>query len=149
MKSRSGFISNSSTTAFVFLGFDCSERVKGLSEDDRDGLLERLEDDDVSYLSGERTSWGWSGDTPEGISLVIGEVLTTFSDAERSALMGLFGHLSGSALFFLLIPMAFGGVLFFSLFFRSRFIPRWLAAWGVMTYAIIGCVAATVLLFPD
>lgn len=77
------------------------------------------------------------------------DLLTTFSDAERSALMGLFGHLSGSALFFLLIPMAFGGVLFFSLFFRSRFIPRWLAAWGMMTYAIIGCVAATVLLFPD
>ncbi|NOX95211.1 MAG: DUF4386 domain-containing protein [Alphaproteobacteria bacterium] len=77
------------------------------------------------------------------------DLLTAFSDTERGALMGLFGHVHGSAIFFLLIPMAVGGVLFFSLFFRSRFIPRWLSAWGVLTYAIIGCVAASVLLFPD
>lgn len=77
------------------------------------------------------------------------DLLPAFSDAQRSSIMGLFGHLYGSAVFFLLIPMAVGGVLFFSLFFRARFIPRWLAAWGMLTYTIIGCVAATVMLFPD
>lgn len=75
--------------------------------------------------------------------------LTAFSDPERGALMGLFAHIHGAAIFFLLIPMAVGGVIFFTLFFRSRFIPRWLSAWGVLTYAIIGCVAASVVLFPD
>ena len=39
-------------------------------------------------------------------------------------------------------------VLFFSLFFRSRFIPRWLSVWGVFTYLVIGSVAATVILYP-
>ena len=76
------------------------------------------------------------------------DLLAEFSDGERAGVMGLFAHLHGSALFFLLIPMAVGGVLFFSLFFRSRFIPRWLSAWGMLTYAIIGCVAAIVILFP-
>ncbi|MEO1242791.1 MAG: DUF4386 domain-containing protein [Pseudomonadota bacterium] len=77
------------------------------------------------------------------------DLLTAFSDAERGALMGLFAHLHGASIFFLLIPMAVGGVLFFGLFFRSRFIPRWLSAWGVLTYAIIGGVATSVLLFPE
>ncbi|MEO1252299.1 MAG: DUF4386 domain-containing protein [Pseudomonadota bacterium] len=77
------------------------------------------------------------------------DLLTEFSDTERGALMAFFAHVHGAAIFFLLIPMAVGGVLFFALFFRSRFIPRWLSVWGMLTYAIIGCVAASVLLFPD
>ena len=77
------------------------------------------------------------------------DLLVELSGSERSALMGFLAHLHGNAVFFLIFPMAVGGALFFSLFFRSRFIPRWLSAWGVLTYAILGCVAATVILFPD
>jgi hypothetical protein len=77
------------------------------------------------------------------------DLLIGFSETERSSLMGFFAELYGSAVFFLLIPMAVGGMLFFSLFFRSRFLPRWLAAWGVFTYVVIGCVATIVLLFPN
>lgn len=77
------------------------------------------------------------------------DLLTAFSDAERGGLMSLFGHVHGAAIFFLMIPMAVGGALFFSLFFRSRFIPRWLSAWGVLTYAILGIVGVSVILFPD
>lgn len=76
-------------------------------------------------------------------------LLTGFSDPERGGLMSLFAHAHSAAIFFLLIPMAVGGVLFFILFFRSRLLPRWLSAWGVVTYAIIGTVAALVILFPD
>ena len=54
----------------------------------------------------------------------------------------------GSAIYFLLIPMAVGGLLFFALFFRARFIPRWLSAWGMLTYTVIGSLAASIVLFP-
>jgi len=77
------------------------------------------------------------------------DVLTAFSDVERGGLMILFGHVHGAAIFFLMVPMALGGAIFFSLFFRSRFIPRWLSAWGVLTYAILGVVGLSVILFPD
>lgn len=77
------------------------------------------------------------------------DVLTAFSDAERGGLMALFGHVHGAAIFFLMVPMALGGAIFFSLFFRARFIPRWLSAWGVLTYAILGVVGIAVILFPE
>ena len=76
------------------------------------------------------------------------DLLDAFSEAERGALIGFLGQIHSSAIYFLLIPMALGGVLFFSLFCRSRLIPRWLSAWGVLTYTIVGSAAATVLLVP-
>lgn len=76
-------------------------------------------------------------------------LLAAFSDTQRIDLMGFFSHLYGNAVFFLLVPMAFGGALFFALFFRARFIPRWLAAWGVVTYVVIGCLATTIITVPS
>jgi len=72
-----------------------------------------------------------------------------FSGEERSALVMLLQDVYGSAIYFLLIPMAVGGILFFALFFRARFIPRWLAAWGMFTYLVVGSLAATIVLFPS
>ncbi|WP_421787691.1 DUF4386 domain-containing protein [Hyphobacterium sp.] len=72
-----------------------------------------------------------------------------FSDEQSASLVMLLRDTYSSALYVLLIPMAVGGILFFALFFRSRYIPRWLAAWGVITYSVIGTLAAAVLLFPD
>lgn len=75
-------MSNSSTSSFVFRGFDYSEEFwKLLNDDDREAFLDDLSDDDtVNYLYGYDSEYGWCGDTPKGISLVIGEFLTTFSD---------------------------------------------------------------------
>lgn len=72
-----------------------------------------------------------------------------FSGEERSALVMLLRDVYSSAIYFLLIPMAVGGVIFFSLFFRSRYIPRWLSAWGILTYTVIGILAASIVLFPS
>ncbi|RFB05247.1 DUF4386 domain-containing protein [Parvularcula marina] len=82
------------------------------------------------------------------ITVVNPELTPGFSDDQRASLVSLLRDVYGSAIYFLLIPMAVGGVLFFSLFFRSRFIPRWLSAWGIFTYLVIGSVAATVILYP-
>lgn len=76
------------------------------------------------------------------------ELTPGFSGEERTSLMMFLRDVSGSALYFLLIPMAFGGVIFFALFFRSRFIPRWLSSWGMLTYLVIGTLAASIVVFP-
>tara|TARA_R110002073_G_scaffold321644_1_gene497815 strand:- start:3870 stop:4550 length:681 start_codon:yes stop_codon:yes gene_type:complete len=70
------------------------------------------------------------------------------SGEDRVSLVAFLREIYGSALYILLIPMALGGVIFFSLFFRSRFIPRWLSAWGIVTYSVIGTLAASIILFP-
>jgi uncharacterized protein DUF4386 len=72
-----------------------------------------------------------------------------FSGEERSALVTLLRDVYGSTIYFLLIPMAVGGVLYFALFYRARFIPRWLAVWGMFTYLVIGTLAAVIVLFPS
>ncbi|WP_417486470.1 DUF4386 domain-containing protein [Maricaulis sp.] len=72
-----------------------------------------------------------------------------FSGEERSALVTLLRDVYGSTIYLLLIPMAVGGVLYFALFFRARFIPRWLAAWGMFTYFMIGTLAGVIILFPS
>lgn len=71
------------------------------------------------------------------------------SGEERVSLVAFLRDIYGSALYILLIPMALGGVIFFSLFFRSRFIPRWLSAWGIVTYSVIGTLAASIILYPS
>lgn len=72
-----------------------------------------------------------------------------FTGAERNALVMLLRDVYSSGIYFLLIPMAVGGVIFFALFFRSRFIPRWLSVWGMLTYTVVGTLAAAIVLFPS
>jgi hypothetical protein len=77
------------------------------------------------------------------------EVTTGFSPEVRDSLIMLLRDIAGSAIYFLLIPMAVGGVIYFVLFYQSRYIPRWLAASGVLAYSVVGTVAALVILYPQ
>lgn len=77
------------------------------------------------------------------------ELTPGFSGEERASLMTFLRDVYSSGIYILMIPMAFGGVIFFSLFFRSRWIPRWLAGWGVLTYLVLGGLGASIILFPD
>ncbi|WP_203292537.1 DUF4386 domain-containing protein [Maricaulis parjimensis] len=81
--------------------------------------------------------------------LVHPELTPGFTDDQRVSLMMLLRDIYGSGLYFLLMPMAVGGILYFFLFHRSGFIPRWLSIWGMFTYLVIGTVAALVVLFPE
>jgi hypothetical protein len=84
------------------------------------------------------------------LSAVVNTDLTPgFSAEVRESLVMLLRDVAGSAIYFLLIPMAVGGVIYFVLFFQSRYIPRWLAAGGVLAYSVVGVVAALVVLQPD
>jgi len=82
-------------------------------------------------------------------AIVNPDLTAAFSGEERSSLVLLLRDVYGSAIYFLLIPMAVGGALYFALFFRARFIPRWLSAWGIFTYVVVGTVSASIILFPS
>ena len=70
MKARKGFVSNSSTSSFVLLGFDAT----GLFDiDDAEALSKRL-DFDLTY--------GEEGGAPEGIDFIVGEFLAMISDED-------------------------------------------------------------------
>jgi len=83
------------------------------------------------------------------LSAVVNTDITPgFSAEVRDSLVMLLRDVAGSAIYFLLIPMAVGGVIYFVLFFQSRYIPRWLSTCGVLAYSVVGSVAALVVLYP-
>lgn len=63
------------------------------------------------------------------------EYLQVFQPEQLQALARFFGKLGGVGYDILLITMGIGGVAYCYLFYISRYIPRVLSAWGVITYA--------------
>ena len=82
-------------------------------------------------------------------AIVNPDVTSGLTGEVGESLVMLLRDVYGSAIYFLLIPMAVGGVLYFALFFRARFLPRWLSAWGMVTYLVIGTVASLIVLYPN
>ena len=65
------------------------------------------------------------------------------------SLVGLFLAVRGAGLDIVLIFVGVGGTLFCYLFYKSKLIPRLLAAWGVLTYLSMLILAIVSILVPD
>jgi hypothetical protein len=65
------------------------------------------------------------------------------------SLVGLFLDVRTIGLDVVLIFVGLGGTLFCYLFYRSRYVPRILAAWGMVTYLSMLVLAITSMLQPD
>lgn len=63
------------------------------------------------------------------------EYLHVFKPEQLQALARFFLILSGAGYYILLAVMGVGGVVFCYLFYTSGYIPRFLAAWGIITYS--------------
>jgi hypothetical protein len=72
-----------------------------------------------------------------------------FETEQLQALVGLFLNVRSAGLDVVLIFIGMGGTLFCYLFFKSKYIPRILAAWGMLTYLSMLLLAFASILLPD
>ena len=71
------------------------------------------------------------------------------ASAPWQQLAGVLLGVRGAGLDIVLIFIGLGGTVFCYLFFRSRYVPRILAAWGVLTYVSMLVISSVSLLMPD
>jgi len=74
---------------------------------------------------------------------------TGFETGQLQALVGLFLDVRGAGLDVVLIFIGMGGTVFCYLFYKSRYIPRILAVWGILTYLTMLIISFVSILSPD
>lgn len=79
--------------------------------------------------------------------LLNGEAI--FEVEQLQALVGLFLDVRSAGLDVVLIFIGMGGTVFFYLFFKSKYIPRILAAWGILTYLSMLILSFASILIPN
>ena len=79
--------------------------------------------------------------------LLKGEAL--FETEQLQALVGLFLDVRSAGLDVVLIFIGMGGTLFCYLFFKSKYVPRTLAAWGMLTYLSMLILSFVSILSPN
>ena len=62
--------------------------------------------------------------------------VTVFTTEQLQALVGLFLDVRTAGIFIVTIFVSLGTIVFFYLFFKSRYIPRILAAWGIFSFSL-------------
>jgi hypothetical protein len=72
-----------------------------------------------------------------------------FETEQLQALVGLFLQVRQAGLDVVLIFIGMGGTLFCYLFFRSKYVPRILAAWGMFTYFSMLMLGSASILFSN
>ena len=82
------------------------------------------------------------------IPLLILSNENSFKPEQVDSLVGLFLNVRAAGLDIVLIFIGMGGTLFFYLFFKSNFIPRLLAAWGMLTYLLMLILSFASILLP-
>ena len=74
---------------------------------------------------------------------------TTFEQNQLQALVGLFLQVRSAGLDVVLIFIGMGGTVFCYLFFTSKYVPRILAVWGMITYLSMLTLALVSILSPS
>jgi hypothetical protein len=72
-----------------------------------------------------------------------------FEQDQLQALVGLFLQLRSAGLDVILIFIGMGGTLFCYLFYKSKYVPRILAAWGIITYLSMLILSLVSILTPN
>jgi hypothetical protein len=72
-----------------------------------------------------------------------------FEEEQVQALVGLFLDVRSAGLDVVLIFIGMGGTLFCYLFFRSKYVPGMLAAWGMVTYVSMLMLGSASILLPN
>ncbi len=79
---------------------------------------------------------------------LLNDYSTVFEPDQLQALAGVFLYVRTSGLDIVLIFVGMGGTVFCYLFFISKYVPRILAAWGIITYLSMLILGFISILFP-
>jgi hypothetical protein len=83
------------------------------------------------------------------LQLLNGENYSAVFEAEQlQALVGLFLDVHSAALSILIVFISLGTIVFCYLFFKSKYIPRILAVFGIFSFLLVLIKAFVVILFP-
>jgi hypothetical protein len=63
--------------------------------------------------------------------------LTVFSIEQLQALVGLFLKVRSAGLTVVIVFLCLGPIAYCYLFYKSRYIPRWLAIWGILSFLLM------------
>jgi hypothetical protein len=74
---------------------------------------------------------------------------TVFETEQLQALVGVFLNVRTAGLDIVLLFIGLGGTVFCYLFFKSRYVPRILATWGILTYMSMLILAFVSILIPN
>jgi len=83
------------------------------------------------------------------IPLLLLKGKAAFEQDQLQALVGLFLQVRNAGLDVVLIFIGIGGTVFCYLFFTSKYVPRILAIWGMITYLSMLTLALTSILSPN
>jgi len=76
------------------------------------------------------------------------EYLKVFQDNQLYALMNVSMSTYGSGLFTGFVPLGLGSTVFAYLFYKSRYVPRLIGAWGIFASLLIGLACFLLIIFP-
>ncbi len=83
------------------------------------------------------------------IPLVLINTKTVFSPEQVQTLLKLFLDIRNSGLDIVLMFIGVGSTIFCYLFYKSKYVPRFLAGWGIITYLSMLLLSFISLLSPD
>ena len=74
---------------------------------------------------------------------------TAFETEQLQAIVGVFLNVRTAGLYIVLIFVGLGGTVFCYLFYKSKYVPRILAAWGIFTYISMLILSCVSILLPN
>jgi len=77
------------------------------------------------------------------------DYLTVFSTEQLQALVGLFLKVRAAGLTVVIVFLCLGTIVFCYLFYKSRYIPRWLAIWGILAFFLMLVQSFAGILVPN
>lgn len=83
------------------------------------------------------------------LAVLRGDASTGFETAQLQALAGILLDVRTAVLDIVLVFVGLGGTVFCYLFFKSKYVARWLAAWGVFTYLSMLSLRLLSILWPS
>jgi hypothetical protein len=94
------------------------------------------------------------GEAMMGMLTVIGSILILYMvngnvapEAMQNTVSAIY-EMQDASMSILMVLIGLGSIIFFHLFYRSRYIPRWLSVSGIIIFSLVALESLVILLYP-